>query len=288
MTARLEQPACSVQLEWHLRDQHEIHIAASQRGIARDEAGVPAHQFHETHAVHRAERLAVRAFQRLHRHAKRRLESERLVEIHDVVVDRLRDAHDRLFQTAPLDLRRQRIGPAERAVAADDEKNVATHFLEKFHHFADILRPARGAEDGSAEVVNLRDVLRFERHRRVAILRHQPLVAIAETVRRGDAVAQVKLGDDAANDVVQARAKSAACHNPGGGFCGIEKDVLARAGHLEAELRLRQFSRRHPVIEEHALVVCFETHIHSAAVAQRRDDLAGAERRNGGIHIARG
>ncbi len=39
-----EQPAVAVERERHLRDEHDVGIAAGERGVAGDEAGVPAHQ----------------------------------------------------------------------------------------------------------------------------------------------------------------------------------------------------------------------------------------------------
>ena len=91
----LQQPQEAVERERELGHETHVHLAAGQRGIGRDEAGVAAHQLHETDAVARAERLDVRRVERAPRFGHRRLEAERSHDVRDVVVDRLRDADDR-------------------------------------------------------------------------------------------------------------------------------------------------------------------------------------------------
>ena len=56
----LQQTTVALQLERYLGDEHKIHIAHGQRGVAGDEAGVAAHQLHQPDAVGRAGRLDMR------------------------------------------------------------------------------------------------------------------------------------------------------------------------------------------------------------------------------------
>ena len=65
-----EEPVLAVQLERHLRDQHVVGVVLGQRGVAGDEARVPAHQLHQPDAVGRRARLDVRGPDRLGRLAR--------------------------------------------------------------------------------------------------------------------------------------------------------------------------------------------------------------------------
>ncbi len=124
--------------------------------------------------------------------------------------------------------------------------------------------------------MNLRDGLRPQQQRRVAVPRDEPLVAVSEAVHFRDGVAVMKLGDEAADDVIEAGTEAAAGHDRRGGFCGVEEEVLARAGGFEAELRAgfdRAFLDVQRVIEEHAIFIGAEIDLDAADVAQRRDDL---------------
>ena len=262
----LEQAARPFQLEGHLGDQHEVHVSARERGVACDEARIAAHELDEPDAVHAAERLDVGAFHRLHRDAERGLKPERLVEIHDVVVDRLGNADDGFLESAPVDLVGEFRGALQRAVAADDEEHVDLHFLQPVHHRPDVLRAARAAEDRAAEVVDLRGGFGPKGHRRVAVDADEPFVAVAQAERFCDAVARVALGDDAADHVIEPGAESAAGDDGRGGPAGLEEDFFPRPRHLEAELRLRSLAGRHAVVDEHALAVGLEIHIHTGVM----------------------
>ena len=46
-----EEAVLAVELERHLGDQHEVGVVLGQRGVAGDEARVPAHQLHQADAV---------------------------------------------------------------------------------------------------------------------------------------------------------------------------------------------------------------------------------------------
>ena len=78
-----------------------------QRRIAGDEPRMPAHQLDQPHAVRRRLRLDVRRRGSTRCARERGLEAEALVDEHDVVVDRLRDADDRDLRPALGDLLRR-------------------------------------------------------------------------------------------------------------------------------------------------------------------------------------
>ncbi len=155
----LEQAARAVEIEAHFGDQNEIHIAARERGVARDEARIAAHQLDHTDAIdrrrsprRRALRTACTAI------AKAVSKPNDLVEIHDVVVDRLRDADDRLLQPAPLASPR-RAPPRRAACRRRRPRRKGRCFISSSRSTISPMScvPARAAEDGAAEIVNLRD-----------------------------------------------------------------------------------------------------------------------------------
>ncbi len=46
-----QEPVGSLQVEGVLRDQAEVHITLGQRGVGGDEAGLTAHDLHQTDTV---------------------------------------------------------------------------------------------------------------------------------------------------------------------------------------------------------------------------------------------
>ena len=146
----LQQAVRAVEREGHLGDQHDVRVAVGERGVAGDEAGVPAHQPDQPDAVRRRLRLHPRGPDRVAGQAERRLEAEALVDQRDVVVDGLGDA-DHGDPQAPLaDHPHDLHGAAHRAVAADDEQHVDVEPLEAVDDLLGVLVAARGAEHGAA------------------------------------------------------------------------------------------------------------------------------------------
>ena len=168
--------------ERHLGHQAEVDLAVGERRAGGDETGVAPHQLDQADAVARAGRLGVRCVGCAPRLGDRGLEAERLLDERDVVVDRLRDA-DRRRSSACARAASSAIAwrAAQRAVAADREEHVDALALQGVDHLADVLRSARGAEDRAAHLVDVADPLRRQLERRMAVARHQPLVAVAET-----------------------------------------------------------------------------------------------------------
>ena len=123
------------------------------------------------------------AADRLGRDREGRLEPEALIDEHDVVVDRLRDADDRDLRPALGDLRRRSDGAAERAVAADDEEHVDAHPLQAVDDLRRVLLAARRAEDRAPVLVDVRRRTRGVRSSTSPpVLGDEPLIAVAEAV----------------------------------------------------------------------------------------------------------
>ena len=238
LAQRFEEALGTVEHQRHFGNQHEIRLRAGERGIRRDEAGIATHELDDADAVRRAFRLRVRAVDHLHRFGNGGFETEALVEQNDVVVDRFRNADDGLFQPAELAFVGNFARRAQRAVPADDEKNVDAHALQRVDDGRRVLLPAGTRENGAALRVNVGNGLRVQQNRLMVALRHKPFVAVAETVDARDAVGMAKPHDEVADHVVQARAKAAAGHDADFRFRRIEENVLARSRHLEGRQRL--------------------------------------------------
>ena len=107
------------------------------------------------------------------------------------------------------------------------------HLLQLIDHLAGILAPPRGAEDGSAQVMDGPDHRWSEPHRFVAEARDDPFEAVAKTEDLLDAVGVRQLEDHPAHDVVDAGTEPAAGHDPDPELGRIEEDAVAWARQLE-------------------------------------------------------
>ena len=143
-----------VEAEGVLRHQAVVDMGVRQRRIGGDEAGITPHHMDQSDSVRRPFRLVVRGGNHRIGRIDRRLEAEGLVDIIDVVVDRLRDADHADIQSAPFDLLDDVVGAAQRAVAADAEEDLDVHALERFDHHHLVLPAAGAAEHGAADLVD--------------------------------------------------------------------------------------------------------------------------------------
>ena len=145
---------------------------------------------------------------RFGRPGERGLEAEAVIDPRNVVVDGLRHADDGDFHPAPAGLVRDRLGTAQAAVAADDEQDVDVPGDERVDHGRRILTTPGGAEDGAAAPVDVVDGRAGHLHRLRLV--GQPLVTVAETDDRVDAVMVRELQHEPADDVVQTGAQTPA------------------------------------------------------------------------------
>ena len=233
--------------ERHFGDEHDVGGVAGQRGVAGDETGMPAHQLHDADAVGTRRGLDGDRVDEVGRLRERALEAEGLVGVGQIVVDRLGDPDDRDVQTAPADRRGQVRRGAHPPVTTDDEQRVHPAQDQAVDHFLGLLPAARAAQDGAAGVVYLADPIRCQLLGVVAVRGRQPAEPVAEAEDPPHAVVHGEFLDDAPDDVVEPRAQPAAGHHARRDAGGVEVDLPAGSGRLEA----RQLLRREVVLGEH-------------------------------------
>ena len=228
-----------IQREGRFGRQAEVDAAVGQRGVGGDEAAVTPHQLDQPHAVARADRLDVCAFDHLLRHRHRRLEAKALVDAGDVVVDGFGDAHHGNRQPAAGDLGGDGLGAAQRAVAPYREEQVDAVLDQCIDHDRRRLLPARGAQQRAAQRADALDPLRREQQRLVAQRQVQPLVAVAEAVDRLHAVVVGQAEHHGADDIVHARAEAAAGDDARAQVrAGLEEERTPRAGQFKGRWTL--------------------------------------------------
>ena len=115
------------QREFDLRHQTVVDVRIGQRRVGCDESAVAPHHVNEADAVRRALRLVVRHGDHWIRRVDGGLETEGLVDVADVVVDRLRNADNADVETAFQRGSREIVRGAERAVPPDAEEHVDVH-----------------------------------------------------------------------------------------------------------------------------------------------------------------
>ena len=166
--------------ERRFRNQDEIHLLASPRGHAGDEAGVAAHQFDEPDPAGRAAGLSVGQVDDISGHVDGGQVTESPVAIVDIVVDGFRDADHGDGPLPAANLLANRIGAAMGAIAADAKKHINLLLFEKINHHAHVLRPARRAEHRATFLVNLADERAGQNEGWQSSFRVQPAKAVAE------------------------------------------------------------------------------------------------------------
>ncbi len=125
--------------ERDLRNQHEVHIRACQRGVGCDESGITPHELDDHDPVVRSVRLDVCGLNRLDGLGEGGLEAKGLCTKRDVVVDGLRDADHADLQLPAGDLFCNRVSPTEGPVASDGEEDPDVVALQAVHDLCRIL-----------------------------------------------------------------------------------------------------------------------------------------------------
>ena len=98
----------------------------------------------------------------------------------------------------------------QRAVAADHEQDVDAHLLEAVDDLLRVLAAARAAEDRAAVLVDAAHDVGVELHDLVPVAGDEALVAVAEAEDPAHAVVARELHHQAADDVVEPGAETAA------------------------------------------------------------------------------
>src|ERR1700722_4601921 len=123
-------------------------------------ASVATHQLHQTDASSVARRLDKRRARCLARRLDRSVESERHVDIGDVVVDSLGNTNHSDIKLSAPNLLHDQMRPAERSIASDREQQLDPKSLQSVDHFVDRLRTTGRTQDTTADLVNLTDTAR--------------------------------------------------------------------------------------------------------------------------------
>src|ERR1700722_5930012 len=103
----LEKTTGSMQLKSHLRDQAEVYLLASQRGITSNKSRVSPHQFDQADTVDCTDRLDMRAGNGFHGLGKRSFKTKTLVEVKDVIINRFGYSNNVDMEIAAIDLSNQ-------------------------------------------------------------------------------------------------------------------------------------------------------------------------------------
>ena len=234
------------------------------------------------HAVHRALRLGVRAADDVRRLHEGRLETEGRTHELEVVVDRLRHAHDGDREAARKAHLRDVARAAQRAVAADAEEHVDVHAHQRLHDVLGGLLPARAAEDRAADLVDRVHLVGPQQKRLLVAARREARVAVADAVDGLHAVVEGQDLDEALDHVVEAGAQPARREDRNARPGRVVEDPLVRTRPLEARLvpqpLLQEAQQRHAFVHVHAAPLGEER-----MVAHGRGDLARPQR----VHVER-
>ncbi len=206
----IQEAVRAVQIERYLRYKYEVDLLDGEGSVGGDEARVAAHELDEGYAVVCAVGLVMGIAYDVVGDGEGCLEAERLLDEVYVVVYCLGYAGDGYLELPVLYLFMDGMGAVQRAVAPDAEEDVDVQYLEGVYHLAYVLVTARGAEEGAAREVYLADHGSRHLHHLVVILRDKPFVAVSYPQYPFYPVAVEQLVDEAADDVVDPRAQSAA------------------------------------------------------------------------------
>ena len=130
---------------------------------------------------------------------------------------------------------------------------------------------------------------RAQQQRCVAVARHETFITVSEAVNPVHAVLQMAAHHDAANDVVQTGAQTAAGDDAHRRPRRIKVDHLTRSGLLVARRgHIASVFQKMAVIQDAIGVRVFEWSLHSADAVQRGVKTTWAERANARIWRGRG
>ena len=225
---RGEQAAVAVQLERRFGDEHEIGLTQGESGLRRDESGLAAHELDDADAVGRAHGFHMRAADGFGGLVHGGVETKGLRHEIDVVVDGLGDADDGNADVALAHFLGDGGGGLHGAVAADDEEDAHVEPFERVDDFGRRLRPSGGAEERSAELVNMFDAGRRQLHHVVAVGGDETFEPVTDAQNGRGVVGVVGFKDNGPDHVVEAGAKPAAGDDGAFGFAGIEIQLLTR------------------------------------------------------------
>jgi len=125
--------------EGGFRDQTEIHLRVGQRGVGRNEAGIPSHELDQSDAVASSPRLVVSGIGCPSGFRHCCMEPERGLNGRNIIVDCFRYSDNGDLQAPSGNLPGKGVCPAERAVTADGKQNSDFHPFKSVDHIPHIL-----------------------------------------------------------------------------------------------------------------------------------------------------
>ena len=140
-------------------DEHKVDVLRRHGGVSGDKARGAAHQLDETHAVGRCLRLNVRGHDGSDGLLDGRIESKRLIDNWDVVIDGFWNSRDNDAHSARRGDAHKLQDAAVRAIAADDVQNVDAAGSGSVEDFICIEAATGRPKDGTALVMDFGDAV---------------------------------------------------------------------------------------------------------------------------------
>ena len=257
-----QEPLIPFHVEGLFGDQDEIRITLGEGCRGGDVAGLTPHQFHEADAHGGAFGFHVGALDRLDGLGDGRVETETLLDEHQIVVDGLGDADHADLELSACNLVGDDLGGLHGAVPADDEEEVDVHPLQGVDHFGDVLVAPGRREDAAAEILDVLDDVRCELEEVVTVARDQALEAVLDADDVPDAVTEMELHDEGADDVVDPGAQTPAGDDGRLDLLRFEVDHVSRAGDFEGHgferLGRKLFEQTDADVTEDPFVIALE------------------------------
>ena len=196
---------------------------------------MPAHELHQSQAVVDAARFSMGAVEYFDGFLDRGEVTESACNEGHVVIDRLRNAHDRKWVGPALSLLKELVAAALGTVATDGEQDMHVALDQVVHSSSHVDGTARSAKDCSAVMVNLINEFRREYYRLGTVRRIKALIAASKPQDFHHSVGVMELEKKRADHVVQAWTQAAAGHDSGAGPPWIEKQLRTRPGELKQD-----------------------------------------------------
>mmetsp|Transcript_50328 Transcript_50328/g.109079 ORF Transcript_50328/g.109079 Transcript_50328/m.109079 type:complete len:504 (+) Transcript_50328:454-1965(+) len=216
-----------LQLDAHLGDEAQVDQVGGERRVARHEAGVAAHQLHDTDALVAARRFDPRVADYIRSGRDGRVEAEGAVKEEHVVVDGLRHADNGDGDLLHLERLVEQVARELRAIAADHEKEVDLEALQRRGNLLRVEAAAPSLKDRASLHVNLLDKLRCQLDRLVIVRVGQAVVACRDAENVAHAILLPQAVRNTANNGIQPWAQTTASDQCSL-HCGwVPPDVLA-------------------------------------------------------------
>lgn len=144
-----------------------VNKSVRQSGKHGDETALTSHELDDADASVRALRLNGGSLNRLLSLFDSRVETERLIQEQNIVINCLRHANHGHLDATLGALVANRVGPGVRTVAANDENHVDAVVDNRLDNLLDVSTPSPRSENRTTSVMNISNVLSIELHERI-------------------------------------------------------------------------------------------------------------------------